>query len=198
MEAALLPGLVPALSQTWSGWGCQASSKLPPGDPLRTPHHSQWAWSLLLMGLPGWPFMALGGLCLQAPGVLLSLPLHPETGPLPSPHSPSLLQGCPFRGAESGHRVPAGLSHHSGVSVVLLAVPPNWGAGKALHLLGRGPAPAPSRQQSQWPRSGLTPHPPPPHLSCACLVDLTASSLAELFPNNVHVFLISRREMLLL
>ena len=144
MEAALLPGLVPTLSQTWSGWGCQASSKLPPGDLLRPPHHSQWAWSLLLMGLPGWPFMALGGLCLQAPGVLLSLPLHPETGPLPSPHSPSLLQGCPFRGAESGHRVPAGLSHHSGVSVVLLAVPPSWGAGKALRLLGRGPARLPA------------------------------------------------------
>lgn len=41
------------------------------------------------MGLPGWSFMALGGGSrLQAPGVLLSLPLHPETGPLPSPHSP--------------------------------------------------------------------------------------------------------------
>lgn len=37
MEAALLPGLVPTLSQTWSGWGCQASSKPPPGDPLCPP-----------------------------------------------------------------------------------------------------------------------------------------------------------------
>ena len=37
MEAALLPSLVPTLSQTWSGWGCQASSKPPPGDPLCPP-----------------------------------------------------------------------------------------------------------------------------------------------------------------
>lgn len=174
---------VPGFQQT-PAWG---SSPLPRPD-------SQWAWSLLPMGLPGWPFMALGGLPPAGPR------RAPESAPASRdwafaiPSLPlSLPQGCPFRGAESGHRVPAGPSHHSGVSAVLLAVPPSWGAGKTLRLLGRGPPPVPTRQQSQWPRSGLTPHPLPPHPSRARLVDLTASSLAKLFPNDVHVFLIARR-----
>ena len=76
--------------------------------------------------------MALGGL----------LPRGPRRAPEPAPAPrdlafavtslpPSLPQGCPFRGAESGHRVPTGLFHHSGASAVLVAVPPSWGASEA-------------------------------------------------------------------
>ena len=84
--------MVPTFSQTWSGCWCQASSKLPPGAPLRSlPTCSGLGVSCKWVSWvgPSWP---LGGSCLQAPGMLLSLPPHPETGPLPSPHFPQVCR----------------------------------------------------------------------------------------------------------